>query len=128
MDYFGRSARQFENMQRRYGTMPPEAEGLTPYDKAGLGLQLGGAILSDIQESKAMDAAEAEAKRQERNRMILGGREMRRTARGDVMDDMSTQRTGNIAGFDRLTDMRTRAMDNSLKYSTRRSFLSALGG
>jgi len=119
MDYFGRSARQFENMQRRYGTMPPEAEGLT---------QLGGAILSDIQESKAMDAAEAEAKRQERNSMILGGREMRRSARGDVMDEMATQRTGNLAGFDRLTDMRKRAMDNSLKYSTRRSFLSAMGG
>ncbi len=127
MNYFGRSERQFEDMQRNYGMMPQEQR-LTPYDKAGLGLQLGGAILSDIQESNAEDRALEEAKRRERNQMILGGRNYRQNAQQMVIQQQEAQRQGNISGFDRLTDMRTRAMDNALKYSTRKSFLRALGG
>lgn len=126
-DYFGRSARQFENMSRRYGMMPQEKSNLTPSDKAGIGLQVGGAVISDMEEQKAREEAERIRKEDNNRALMLGARDTRTSAADTVAQQQTAQRGQNVNAFDRMMQMRENAMQNASKYSFRRGMLKAMG-
>lgn len=130
MDFYGRMGRDFDRVQRDYGgygqgagRVASSGGGMQPADWAGAGLQVGGALLQD----KA--AAEEQAREDEmlRVQMMLDARNSRTSAQQFERSAQQTDRSQNQTGFGMLADQRGRAMDNSRKYSFKKSLLSVMG-
>lgn len=127
MDFFGRMGRDYDRIQRDYGGYgqgTSSAGGkMQPADWAGVGLQVGGAMLQD-------KAAEEELAREDelrRIQMMLDARNRRTDAQQFERTAQQTDRSQNQTGFSMLADQRTNAMENSRRYSFKKSLLSAMG-
>lgn len=121
MNYFDKSLDDFRRLYPDAGRSKA-ANGLTGPDLAGIGLQVGGAILQDR-------AAEEELRRQEekdRLAMILSGRNARSSAQQVEQGMQQSERGLNMQGAAVLAEMRSNALKNRRLYSTRRAFLGAI--
>lgn len=128
MNFFDRSLGEYEGLQKRYNpsyesVVPQKKASLTPADWAGIGLQLYGATLQD----KAAEEDKRERLEDKRFGRMIAGRQDREAAEQFERTAMQTDRSQNISGFDRLADMRERAMKNAPMFSFRKSFLKAMG-
>jgi hypothetical protein len=126
MDYFGRMARDYDRLQRKYGGYGSGE--ITPADKLGMGLEISGAVLSDLSAEKERERELAREKEQEQLNLILGGRRDRTAAEQFERGAQQTDRSQNLTAVGMLADQRSRAMENSRQHSFRRSFLRTMGG
>ena len=124
-NYFGRMGRDFDRLQRSTGGygQGTATGSMKPADYAGIGLQIGGAMLQD-------KAAEEELAREDelrRIQMMLDARNTRTAAEQFERGAQQTDRSQNQAGFQMLANQRGNAMENARRYSFRNSFAKAIG-
>jgi len=119
MDYFNRSGRDFDKLQRRYNSQDAD---FNPADWAGFGMQLYGASLQD----KAANEELARKLEEEERQRITAAQNARISEQQNIRASQQTDRSQNISALNSLEEQRERALKNRT-YSFRKSALKAMG-